>query len=68
MKRLTRLGTADRSQCTAAEFPLAALRMQWRRKQRVSPAHQPVGDEADPLLRGRVELVKGRGASNVLGE
>jgi hypothetical protein len=47
---------------------LAALRMQWRRKQRVSPAHQPVGEEADPLLRGRVELVKGYGASNVPGE
>ena len=29
----------------------------WPRKQRVGLAHEPIGNEADPLLRGRVEVV-----------
>ena len=32
------------------------------RKQRVALAHDPIGNEADPLLRGRVELAQGFGA------
>jgi hypothetical protein len=40
----------------------------WPRKQCVGPAHQPVGDEANPLLRGKVEIVKGHGPSSVRGE
>jgi hypothetical protein len=28
----------------------------WSRKHSVGLAHQPIGDEADPLLRGPVEL------------
>jgi hypothetical protein len=38
------------------------------RKQRVGPPRQPVGDEADPLLRDRVEIPKGRGSNSVRGE
>jgi len=28
----------------------------WSRKQSVGLAHQPIGDEADPLLRGGIEV------------
>ena len=30
----------------------------WSRKQSVGLAHQPIGDEAGPLLRGPVELAQ----------
>src|SRR5262249_55418664 len=38
------------------------------RKQRVSLAHKPIGNEADPLLRSHVEAVQGRGARNESSE
>src|SRR5262245_6802813 len=38
------------------------------RKQSAGLAHQPVGNEADPLLRGRVEVEQGAGARRVCGE
>src|SRR5262245_46479345 len=37
-------------------------------KQRVRLTHQPIGNEADPLLRGRVEADQGLGARSECGE
>jgi hypothetical protein len=38
------------------------------RKEGIGLTHQPVGDEADPLLHGPVELEQGDGASKEKGE
>jgi hypothetical protein len=46
-------------QTQAAFFGRRKLRP---RKQCVGLAHQPVGNEADPLLRGHIEMAQGFGA------
>ena len=38
------------------------------KKQRVGLAHEPVGNKADPLLRGRVEVFQGPRAWSEQGE
>jgi len=45
-----------RSAAKSLQGPPAPLRT---RKQRVGLAHEPVSNEADPLLRGIVEVVQG---------
>src|SRR6516165_3989429 len=58
-------GVIDESPSFAGSFDRI---VRWPRKQSISLAHQAISDEADPLLRGPVELAQSRGAGSEPGE